>query len=117
DIENEDPGLSDGQVKGLPAHERDYLVPAQDHNGHHMRLYCRCAPVLGKMVADIHASRKYPFRTLGDVVRYCVATGARRLLAGAGVPSVLAQADAMTLTLIEEEFQIQFLDFFGHLRK
>lgn len=117
DVENDDPGLTPEQTQGLPRHERDYIIPAQDHKGHHTRLYCRAAPVVGKMLADLVASKKYPFRTVGDAIRYCIASRSRVLLAQAGIPSVLAQADTMISVLVDEEFQIQFLDFFGHLRK
>lgn len=113
----EDPGLSPTQTAALPTNERDYLIPAQDAKGHHIRLYCRAPPTIGRIVADVHASRKYPFRTMGDLVRWCIVHGAKRLAAGAGVPSVIAISDAMTAMLVDEEFQLAFLDFFQHLHR
>jgi hypothetical protein len=114
---NEDPGYDPRQQRALPLNERGYLIPAQDHRGHHTRLFCRAQPALAKMVGDVQASHKYPFRSAGDVVRWCVDHGCRLLLQGAGVPSVMAQADLMISTLVDEEFQMQFLDFFTHLRR
>ena len=96
----------------LSIKERDYVIPAQDTKGHHIRLYCRAQPAVGRLVADVHASRKYPFRTVGDLVRWCVVTGVKRLASGAGINSVMAHADAMIEIARDEEFQLQFLDAF-----
>jgi hypothetical protein len=110
----EDPGPI---AAPLPSSERGYIIPAQDGKGHHIRLYCRAMPAVGRMVADLHASRKYPFRTMGDLVRWCIVDGTKRLMAGAGVQSVTAQADAMIAVLQDEEFQIHFMEFFNYLKR
>lgn len=113
DNANPDPG----PIDALPAHERDFILPAQDAKGHHARLYCRVIPAVARMVSDVHASRKYPFRTVGDLVRWCIVTGTKRLAAGAGINSVIAHADAMIAVFQDEEFQLQFLEFFHYMQK
>jgi hypothetical protein len=116
-----DPGpvLPEGQPGAwtLPKDEREYIIPAQDAKGHNVRLYCRAMPSVGRLVADVHASKKYPFRTMGDIIRWCVVNGAKRLAAGKGVPSVIAQVDAMIAVLQEDEFQLQFMEFFNLQRR
>lgn len=106
-----------GPIDTLPTHEREYIYPAQDAKGHHARLYCRTIPAVARMVTDVHASRKYPFRTVGDLVRWCIVTGTKRLAAGAGINSVTAHADAMIAVFQDEEFQLQFMEFFGYMQK
>ncbi len=101
----------------LPTNERAYIIPAQDGKGHHIRLYCRAMPAVGRLVHDVHASRKYPFRTMGDLMRYAIVKTVRELAMGAGIPSVMAQADAMIAVLQDEEFQIQFMEFFNYLKR
>lgn len=113
----ENSGADPGPTDGLPTNERDYIIPAQDAKGHHIRLYCRAMPAIGRMVSDVHQSRKYPFRTVGDLVRWCVTVGVKQLASGAGINSVMAHADAMMATFQDEEFQLQFLEFFNHLQR
>lgn len=112
--DNSDPGPA---LDALPTNEKDYIIPAQDAKGHSYRLYCRAMPAVSRLVADVVQSRKYPFRTQGDLIRYAIVHTVRRLAAGAGVNSVIAQADAMISVLQDEEFQLQFMDFFAHLRR
>lgn len=106
-----------GPIDTLSANERDYIIPAQDAKGHHARLYCRTIPAVARMVADVHASRKYPFRTVGDLVRWCIVHGTKRLAAGAGINTVTAHADAMIAVFQDEEFQLQFMEFFGYMQR
>jgi hypothetical protein len=106
-----------GPVDAPTLKERDYIIPAQDSKGHHTRLYCRAIPSVGRMVADVHASRKYPFRTVGDLIRFCIVTKVKELASGAGIQSVIAQADAIIAYLQDEEYQLQFLEMFTHLQR
>jgi hypothetical protein len=112
-----DPGPIETEVGfGLPTNEREYIIPAQDAKGHNTRLYCRAPPAVGRLVSDILASRKYPFRTIGDLVRWCIVTGSKRLASGKGIKSVTAQADAIIDILRDEVFQLDFLEVFNNLR-
>lgn len=106
-----------GPIDTLSSNERDYIIPAQDAKGHHARLYCRTIPAVARMVADVHASRKYPFRTVGDLVRWCIVHGTKRLAAGAGIITVTAQADAMIAVFQDEEMQLQFMEFFTYMQR
>jgi hypothetical protein len=112
-----DSGATADEQSGLPTNERAYIIPATDTKGHYTRLYCRAQPLVGRLLADVHASRKYPFRTVGDLVRYCVVTGAKRLAAAAGVESVMAQVDGMIAALQDDEFQLQYLEFFNTIKR
>lgn len=109
--------LDTGPDATLPKRERDYVIPAQDSHGQSLRLYCRAMPTIGRLVTDVHASKKYPFRTQGDLIRWCIVTGVKTLIKGAGIQSVMAQSDAMIAALQDEEFQLQFKEFFGLLKR
>lgn len=102
---------------GLPTREREYVLPAKDGKGQAARLQCRALPEIGRLVADIVASKKYPFRVQGDLVRFAVVTIAKRLAVGAGLKSVMAQADLISATLLDHEYQMGFAENFEVMRK
>lgn len=112
DDSTDDSGPSETDVAGLPLKARDYLIPATDTKGHSMRLYCRVMPQVGRLVQQVYEAKRYPFRTMGDLVRWAIVDNCRRLAAGAGVESVWRQAEIMLRQLAEEEYQLQFLEFF-----
>jgi len=108
----DDPGPDTNAVSALPTNVRDYLIPAADAKGHSIRLYCRVMPGVGRVVQQIVASKRYPFRTLGDLMRWCLVHGSKQLAAGGGFQSVFGQVETMMEQLAEEEQQLQFLEFF-----
>jgi hypothetical protein len=117
DPADDDPGQSPDVVSGLPRYERDYIIPAQDVKGHSIRLYCRAAPTVARLIGEIIGSKKYPFRTQGDLIRWCIVHGAKRLAAGQQIaPGVLMHIDAANAVLAEEEYQLAFREFFNRLR-
>jgi hypothetical protein len=112
----DDPGFAPEDMTGLTRTERDYIVPATDVKGNSVRLQCRAMPAVGRMLGDLILSRKFPFRTHGDAMRFFVVDGVKRLLREAGIDSVTTVYEAMEEMLRDEEFQIQFRDYFTHLR-
>ncbi len=44
-------------------------------------------------------------------------TGTRRLAAGGGINSVVAKLDAQIAVLRDEEYQLQFLEFFAYIKR
>lgn len=115
--DNDDPGADESEKSGLPTRERAYIIPAQDAKGHSARVYCRVQPSLARLLADVHQSHKYPFRVQGDAVRWCIDYGLRRLASGAGIPSVMAQSDAIQAILVDEEYQLQFSENLNTMRR
>lgn len=105
----DDPGPAIDPL-GLPTRERDYIISAKDGKGVSFRVMCRVSPELARLVADVHASKKYPFRTQGDLMRYCVWAMTRRLASGAGIKSVMAQMDLINAMCVDEEYQLQFAE-------
>lgn len=113
---SEDPGPN-GMQRLSGSRERQYLIPAHDQKGHSSRVQFRLMPAHQRILQDVVSSKKFPFRTVGDLMRYCVTSRAAELAKEEGIRSVQAQANAMIAALQDEEFQIQFQEHFTLLRR
>lgn len=90
-----------------------FIVPAQDAKGHSERQWFRCQPGHDRQADLILRSKKFPFRTKGDMFRWCMVNGFRELMAlEEGVPSIMAQVDAISELMAAEEFQQEFMQTF-----
>jgi hypothetical protein len=50
----------------------EFRVPASDSKGHTTRQYFSCTPDLSAQVDELFQSRKYPYRTKGDILRHAL---------------------------------------------
>lgn len=91
----------------------DFIVPGQDHNGNSMRVWCRVIPMLDRAVDVMFSSRKFPFKSKGDLIRWCIKLGVERLEEMEPVNgSVMTQVDAMLGVLRDEQLNHSFLTLF-----
>lgn len=91
-----------------------FIIPGQDNNGNSIRLFCRIMPLLSRSLDIIHGSGKFPFKSKGDVMRWCVKRGVEVLEEMEPMPgSVTAQVDAMIYALQGEQAAHQFLTLFN----
>lgn len=91
----------------------EYIIPGQDMNGNSVREWCRVVPLLDRAMDILHGSRKFPFKSKGDLMRWCIKTGVERLDAMEPVTgSVLMQCEAMLGILRDEELNHAFLTVF-----
>jgi hypothetical protein len=98
--------------------DRDFIVPGQDAKGHSHRVQCRVMPAHFRGCNIIVGSKKYPFRTLGDMVRWCIDRGIRELgvIGRIGqVESVIGQADTIAEILRDEQYYQDFAGVFDAL--
>lgn len=97
----------------------DFVIPAQDHQGHSERLYCRVQPLHDRQVDKVVASKQFPFRTKGDVMRWCVVRGLKLLetLEPIAVKGFMQQADAIQEMLRDEIYMQEFMQMFESLQK
>lgn len=68
-------GSSGKKVTDIPASgypPRDYVIPANDHQGHSVRKQFRCSPSMSNEIAKIVQARKWPWSTEGDMMRWAV---------------------------------------------
>ncbi len=115
----DDDGTPPGpEALGLPASERDYLVPAKNSQGQSVRVMCRLAPETSRMIAEVFQAHKWPFRVQGDLIRYAITSVTKRLAVGAGLTgSVIAHGEMIHDMLLEEEYQLQWEENFRMLRR
>lgn len=89
----------------------DFLISAKDAKGESTRVFCRVMPAHDRAIDAIFYSRKFPFKTPSDIMRWCIHTGLKRLEALDEVPSVTQQVEAMMVILRDEEFHLEFQGF------
>lgn len=112
DVFEPEPGEVD--LPTIPA-ARQYLIPGQDTKGHAHRVYCRVMPAHYRALCAMERTKSFGFRTIGDVIRWCVDHGVRELTARAKVPqalSALAQVDAIREVLLDEQYYLEFPQLF-----
>ena len=105
------------ELPNIPA-ARQYLIPGQDTKGHAHRVYCRVMPAHYRALCALERSKQFGFRTLGDVIRWCIDLGVRELTTRARVPqamSALAQVDAIREVLLDEQYYLEFPTLFEQM--
>jgi hypothetical protein len=98
------------EVVGLdPA---QFRVPASDAKGHSLRFFFRAQPGHGKALESIIQSKKFPYRTKGDMLRHAFVRHLRWLDSIEHVPSVTAEVDAIMEVMRDDEFASDFAAVF-----
>lgn len=98
-------------LKVVEAHAVDpnsFKIAAKDAKGHSDRLWVSVIPATSRVVSEIVASKQFPFRTKGDLLRWCVSEGIKRLQALGAVKSVQAIADATNAIMADVEYYNEF---------
>lgn len=73
----------------------EFIIPAKDEKGHDVRQQFRCTPELADQISEIVASKKYPFRFNGDLMRYGAYLACMELTAlNREIPSLMGRIDA-----------------------
>lgn len=96
----------------------DFVIAAQDHQGHSERLWCRVQPMHDRQVDIVVRSKKFPFRTKGDIIRWCIVRGLKVLeVMEPDVRGFMQQADAINEILRDEMYMQEFMGLFEQLHK
>lgn len=101
------------------AESRQYLIPGQDGKGHAHRIYCRVMPAHYRALSTLNDAKVFGFRTVGDVMRWCIDYGIRELTRRRPLPQVksaIAQADLIREVLNEETYYLDFPQVFDTLQ-
>lgn len=93
-----------------------FIIPGQDQNGNSMREYCRVVPLLDRAIDVLVGSKKFPFKSKGDLMRWCLKVGVDSLnemepMLG----SVTAQVDAIHSILRDEMLNNEFMTVFNSM--
>lgn len=95
----------------------DFVLSGQDHQGHNERIFCRVQPQVARQMNMVFRGKKFPFRTEGDIFRWCVVRGLKVLDRLEPQPGFLGMADAINEILRQETYMQEFLDMFGAMEK
>ena len=95
----------------------DFIIPASDAKGHSERVWCRLQPGHDRQLDVILRSRKFPFRTKGDIIRWATVRGLRILEQMEEVPSVMKQVDMIMDVLNDEQLHQDCLNVFDKTRE
>lgn len=93
----------------------DFVIPASDHQGHSERVYCRLQPAHDRAMAVVLKEAKFPFRTEGDLMRWCIVRGLKVLDRLEPMPGFLGAADAITEILREEVYLQELTAMFAKM--
>ena len=114
-------GMSDGEEPeaGIAWHPkqdaREYIVPGQDTHGHSVRIWCKVMPAHHRALMMMKEHKTFGFRTVGDILRWCVVRGVEELNGRAKLPKVrsaMHQADAIMKTLLDQAYYQDYAKVF-----
>lgn len=110
----------DSVIGGWDDHDNDwnpadFIISGSDHQGHSERIYCRVQPQHARAMNVIYKAGKFPFRTEGDLFRWCVVRGLKVLDKLDPMPGFLGAADAITEILRQEQYLQEFMAMFGKM--
>jgi hypothetical protein len=86
-----------------------WIINARDKNGHYERQWVNVMPAHHAQIAIILASKKFPYRSAGDLLRHAIVRHLQYLDAMEEFPSVTRQADLLNENLVFEQLQHECL--------
>lgn len=90
-----------GIVKYNPA---KFVIPAQDHQGHSERVWARIQPLLDRQLDKILASKRFPFRVKGDIIRFAIMQAVELLDKLEPMPGLIGRINAIAEIVRQEEY-------------
>lgn len=87
----------------MDSKREDFIIPASDTKGHNTRQWFRCIPAMSGQVEQIVQSKKFPYRTKGDLLRHALHRHVKWLSSAEPTATVSGQVDAMLEILKDDE--------------
>lgn len=97
--------------------EEDFIVPAQDTKGHSERIFFRCQPGHLRELSMIINSKRFPFKTDGDIIRLALKCIIAELNRMESVPGVSQQVNAVIQLVRDEQFHQEFDECFDQIAR
>lgn len=94
----------------------DFIIPGSDHQGHSERLYFRVQPQHARAGSKILSAHKFPFRTMGDLMRWSYVRGLKVLDKLEPMPGFMGAADAINEVLKQEMYMQEFKSMFNTMQ-
>ena len=85
-----------------------FRVPAKDAKGHDERVWIRVQPGHAQAMEAFVQSKKFPYRSIPDLIRHAILRHLHWLNSVGPVKSVTGAVDAMLSILREDEFMSEF---------
>ena len=86
----------------------EFIIPASDTKGHSARHWFRCIPAMARQVEQIIQSKKFPYRTKGDLLRHALHKHMGWLVSVEPMVTVSGQVDAILEVMRDEEMSNDF---------
>jgi len=86
----------------------EFRIGASDTKGHSARHWFRCIPMMARQVEQIIQSKKFPYRTKGDLLRHALHKHIRWLVDIEPMVTVSGQVDAILEIMRDEEMNSDF---------
>lgn len=101
------------ELRARPYVAADFIIPAADQKGHSERQWFRCQPGHDRMMDTVIQGKRFPFRTKGDFIRWCIWIGLQ-VLEGLqpDMPSITRQVDLIIQMVRDDEFQAEMESVF-----
>ena len=98
--------------KGAPTYNReDFIVPAGDDRGHSSSLQARCTPAYFRRIDVVIHSRKFPFKTKSDVLRWAIHIGLKKLEElEPEIELDMASIEVVNRIILEKKEKIEFME-------
>ncbi len=98
-------------------HPSEYLIPASDSKGHAVLYQFRAPEDWGRRMEELVLSRKFPFGTPSDIMRWCWFEGMSRLTQLEPECTDLAQITAAIRVVRDAEEQQRFVHLFDRTQR
>lgn len=83
------------------------MVPSADPKGRSEQVYFRCLPFLEREMQEILFRREFPFRTQGDIMRWCMLWGLQKLATYKPSPGFLVWAEGQIQMLRDDIYRAE----------
>lgn len=108
-------GLQNGDSEEL--NERHFLIPIRDGHGHSERLSLRVHPNYMPVLNQLLHSKKFPFRSVNDIIRFGIDRVCRDLERRGEIPSKMRHLDALREMLDYEDQNLEYLTNFETMNR
>lgn len=93
----------------------EFRIPASDTKGHSARMWFQAVPTMVRRVEEVVQSKKFPYRTMGDLLRHALHRHMHWLEKMDGTIISMGQVDIALEVLRDEEYNSEFRSVFGRL--
>lgn len=95
--------------------ENEFRVPASDTKGHSARQWFRCIPAMAREVEQVLQSKRFPYRTKGDILRHALHRHMAWLSTLEPMVTCTGQVEAILEIMRDEEMNEDFALVFGKM--